>query len=282
MFGSNWVLYNVILRYRLSILNLTGNIMLTGHSTDLCGSIDAGSTPFFEEVGMFAIPSPIIQSTIYSSKGFHKINNLVPLSDDFNLIIRRVEGSTAALNLVHCGGTPIHPSDLRDEITSIQHALLHIDSSQYDFHESKVQHLCRYGLLLYLVSLSRLNGLPNGSSICEMVGGHLRDALQNNVDGNGTSQELRLWLVLIVFTMVCDETNRSWTKREFTSIVLDSGLYRQEDVRAALVTFFWVEKIHKPCFDELWNETLGSEGYQTASGTCVATSDPHERQLQMF
>jgi len=79
-----------------------------------------------------------------------------------------------------------------------------------------------------------------------------------------------LWLVLTIFTMVCNDTNRSWAKREFTSIVLDSGLYRQEDMRAVLVTFFWVERIHKPNFDELWNETLESEGYKNASGICVA------------
>jgi len=256
--------------------------MLIDDSTDLCGSIDAGSRPFFEEVGVSAITSPIIRSTVYSSKGFQKSNSLVPFSNDFNLILHRVEGSTNALNLIHCGGTPIHPLDLRMEITSSQYALLHMDSSQHNFHESKVQRICRYGLLLYLVSLLLLNGLPNGASICEMVAGHLIEALQNNGDGNGTSQELRLWLVLTVFTMVWDDMNRSWAKREFTSIVLDYGLYKQEDVRAVLVTFFWVERIHRPTFDELWNETLGSKGYKNVSRGYLATREGLSEQAAMM
>jgi len=233
--------------------------MLTGASTDLCGSIDAGSTPFFEDVRASAITSPTIRSNSYSSKGFYKINSFIPFSNEFNLILHRIEDSTIALNLIHCGGTSIRPLNLREEITSIQYALLRTGSSQSRFHETKIQCICRQGLLLYLVSLSLLNGLPNRSSVCETAAGHLKDELQNNVSENGVRQELRLWLVLVIFTMVCDETQRSWARREFASIVLDSGFHREDAVRPMLMSFFWVERIHRPRFDELWNETSGSK-----------------------
>ncbi len=212
--------------------------------------------PYFEDIRV-AAAAPMIQFA-YSSEGFHKINGFACFSNDFNQILNRIEVSTNALNFIHCGGTPSHPFNLREEITSIQYALLRIESLQYDFHESKVLRICHYGLLLYLVSLSLLNGVPNWASICDILAGHLRDALQDNLDINEISPEFRLWLGLLIFTMARDETNKLWARREFATTRDSSLLDRQEDAKTALATFFWVDKIHGPSLDELWNEKLGN------------------------
>jgi hypothetical protein len=42
--------------------------------------------------------------------------------------------------------------------------------------------------------------------------------------------------------------------------ILDGGLCRREDMEAALMKFFWVEKIHAEKFNRLWEETMGTHG----------------------
>ena len=83
-------------------------------------------------------------------------------------ILRRVEDSTDALNVLRSGNTLTPPLDLRDELTSIQYALLRMESSRHDLNEPKVQRICRQGLLLYLSTI--LNGLPSIASTFDMLG----------------------------------------------------------------------------------------------------------------
>ncbi|KAE9372736.1 hypothetical protein N431DRAFT_457430 [Stipitochalara longipes BDJ] len=224
------------------------------YSTDLCGSIDAESTPFFDHLGVSAVTPQIWGA--YTSAGFHEINNLVHFTNEFIQILRRVEESTDALNALSGRNTLTPPLDIRDELTSIQYALLRMESSQNDLSEPRIQNLCRKGLLLYLATL--LNGLPSMASNFDMLGANLVVALQDSLGESGVTQGLRLWLALIIATIVCDETSKSWARREFATIVLNSSPRRYEDVKAQLETLFWVNKIHGPRLDGLWNRTLGN------------------------
>jgi len=228
------------------------------YSTDICGSIDAESKPFFDDVGVSAV-IPQIWNT-YTSKGFHEINNLVHFSSEFIHILRRVEDSTNALNELRGGHTLTPPFDIRDELTSIQYALLRMESSRHDLSEPKPQQLCRQGLLLYLATI--LYGLPSMASNFNMLGANLVVALQAPFGEIQVTQGLRLWLALIITEIVCNQTSKSWARSEFATIVSTSFPRRFEDVKARLETFFWVHRIHGPRLDELWNRKLGNVQYK--------------------
>lgn len=258
MFRSKRVLYNMILRYQSPPISRDYRIRLISNSTDLCGSIDAERKPFFDEVGVSTVTTK--DSYAYISKGFHEINNHVHFSNAFNQILRRVEDSTDALNMLR-GGNTLCPLDLRDELTSIQYALLCMECSEHVLNESKVQRICRQGLLLYLATV--LNGLPSIASNFDMIGANLVAALQHTFDETGLIQGLRLWLVLIIAIIVCDKTSKSWAQREFATIIRSSFPHKQEEVKARLETFFWVEKIHGSRLYELWNKTFGGKESQS-------------------
>jgi hypothetical protein len=254
MFRSNRVMYNMILRYQLPTIIQAHGTTLMSYSTDLCGSIDAESKFFFDDVVVSTVTPQIWRA--YTSEGFHEINNLVHFSNEFIQILRRVEDSTDALNALRGRNTLTPPLDIRDELTSIQYALLRMESARHDLSEPKIQRLCRQGILLYLATI--LNGLPSMASNFDMLGANLVVALQDPFGESEVTQGLRLWLALIIATIVCDETSKSWARREFATIALNSFPRRHEDVKAQLETFFWVNRIHGPRLDELWNRTLGN------------------------
>jgi hypothetical protein len=257
-FRSNRVLYNMILRYASPTIVPAHRTRLMSCSTDLCGSIDAERKPFFDDIGVPAVMTQI-QCT-YTSEGFYEINSLAPFSDEFIQILRRIENSTDALNVLR-GGSTLTPLDLRDELTSIQYALLRIESSRHDLNESKVQHICRQGLLLYSATI--LNGLPSTASNFDMLGANLVVALQDTFGENRITQGLRLWLALLITTIVCDETSKSWARREFATIFQSSFAHKQEHAKAQLERFFWVDRIHGPRLDELWKKALGNSESQS-------------------
>ena len=223
-------------------------------STDLCGSVDAESNPFFDDVGI-SVVIPRIRC-VYKSEGFHKIDKLVHFSNEFTQILRRVEDSTDMLRLLRGENGPTFPLDLRDEFTSIQYALLRMESSAYDWNMPRLQRICLQGLLLYLATI--LNGLPSIASNFDMLGANLVIALQDLFGENEETQGLRLWLAVIIATIVYDKTSQLWAQREFATIILRSFSRRQEYVKAQLETFLWVDRIHGPSLDILWNKALGS------------------------
>jgi hypothetical protein len=131
-----------------------------------------------------------------------------------------------------------------------------MESSRYHISEPKIQRLCRQGLLLYLATV--LNGLPSIASNFDMLGANIVVGLQDLASESEVTQGLRLWLALIIATIVCDEMSKSWARREFATIVSNSSPRRKEDVKARLETFFWVNDIHGPRLDELWNRSFGN------------------------
>ena len=190
----------------------------------------------------------------YTSEGFHGIDSFVHFGDDFVEILSRIDDSTSALNALTGGHTATPPLDLRDELASIQYALLRMVPRQHDLNQPKLQRICRQGLLLFLATI--LNGLPSITSSFDLLGANLVSALQDTSYKHKVPQGLRLWLVLIISIIVYDNTSKSWAKKVFASIVLNSFPQRQEDLKAQLKTFFWVERIHGPRLDELWREHL--------------------------
>jgi len=95
-----------------------------------------------------------------------------------------------------------------------------------------------------------------------MLGANLVVALQAPFGEIEVTQGLRLWLAIIIATIVGDQTSKSWARREFATIASKSFPHRFEDVKARLETFFWVNRIHGPILDELWNRTLGNVHYK--------------------
>jgi hypothetical protein len=226
------------------------------------------SKPFFDDVSCYAI-GPQIRCA-YTSKGFHEINSLVHFSEEFIQILCRIEDSTYALNVLSDGTTLTSPLDVRDELTSIQYALLRVEPGQHDSNEPKIQHICRQGLLLYLATI--LNGLPSTASNFDILGTNLVVALQETLGENGMTQGLRLWLALIIVMIVRDETSNLWAQREFATTVLNSFPQSTEQVKAKLETFFWVEKIHGRKLDELWSKTMGNkESIVVSTRNCIGT-----------
>jgi hypothetical protein len=151
--------------------------MLTCHSTDLHGSIDALGEPYFEGFDLSIVPLNVPCQDIYFSEGFQKVNDLVHFKNDFNCILRKVEDVTIASNGIHAGNTTIKPLDLRDALTSIQYVLLRMELSRHDVHESKAERICRLGVLLCLVTI--LNSLLQGASQCDMLAATVRVGLGN-------------------------------------------------------------------------------------------------------
>ena len=224
---------------------------MTCDSTDLYGSIDAISEPYFDVDVTLVIPET--QST-YFSKGFRNINDLYLLGNDFNSILRKVEDATIALNRIHVGDMTVNPFDLRDELTSTQYVLLRLECSRHNVHESDAEHLCRLGLLLYLVTI--LNDLLPGASTCDMLATRLRAEL-DSMSEERITPEFRWWLVLLVGGIAADDANKAWAKRAFEEIISHPSVtYRRENAKAVLTKFFWVEKIHGEKFNKLWTEAL--------------------------
>ena len=91
-----------------------------------------------------------------------------------------------------------------------------------------------------------------------MLGANIVVGLQDLASESEVTQGLRLWLALIIATIVCDEMSKSWARREFATIVSNSSPCRKEDVKVLLETIFWVNRFHKPRLDELWNRSLGN------------------------
>jgi hypothetical protein len=132
--------------------------MLTCDSTDLYGSIDALSEPYFDEVDVSVVVLET-QGTNFS-EGFRKMNSLVHFRNDFNCVLRKVEDATIALNRIHVGDMTISPLDLRNELTSTQYVLLGMERSRCTVPESDAERICRLGLLLYRITI--LNDLLPG------------------------------------------------------------------------------------------------------------------------
>jgi hypothetical protein len=210
--------------------------MLTCHSTDLYGSIDALSEPYFEGFDLSIVPSNVPCQDIYFSEGFQKVNNLVHLKNDFNRILRKVEDATIALNGIHVGNTTIKPLHLRDALTSIQYVLLCMELSRHDVHESKSERICRLGVLLYLVT--NLNSLLPGASQCDMLAATVRVGLGNMTETKTITPGFRWGVAVLIVVIASDEVNKSWTMMTIERTILDGGLCRRGDMEAALMKFF--------------------------------------------
>ncbi|RDW63418.1 hypothetical protein BP6252_10963 [Coleophoma cylindrospora] len=236
-FQSNRILYNKIQR------------------SDLCGSVDAGTTPYFQDFRPHSLG--LETPYTYSSIGFNKLNNIFQFTREFNQILHEVEQSTFALNRVHFGDTQASPLDLRYELTSIQYWLLRLQQSPCTSRRSKIENMTCLGLQLYLITI--LNDLPPEALSCDNLVTNLKTAL-DDPDLADLPLGFRCWVLFLMGILVCDTSQKFWTIRTFASLVLQPGPHANKVLESELVTFFWVGKVHDISFTKFWSEVMNSIG----------------------
>lgn len=149
----------------------------------------------------------------------------------------------------------MHPLTLREDIVSLQYALLSSESEQADSTcDNPVQELLRLSLLMYLVTI--LNELPAGLSICDMLGGRVQSSLQNIQLHNELTSEFRLWIIFTGASIVGSSPIKGYFLTSAIEVIRKLGLSKWEEAKEAFRSFFWVEKIHEAAFRPLWDSII--------------------------
>lgn len=174
-----------------------------------------------------------------------------PFHNELVQILYRIENANKALIVFRDTGISTAPLSLRDELTSIQYALLRIKKT---YNEPELHCICRQALLLYLATL--LNGLLSTSSNLDTLGASIRLGLENDsAEGRkGVTQRLRLWIAVLIAIIVGDPASQLWARKELASIAVNSRFSNKTIVKDILRTFFWVDSIHGSRFDILWEQ----------------------------
>lgn len=141
----------------------------------------------------------------------------------------------------------IHPLDIREQIISLQYALLSTPPL------SGVHEVLRLSLLLYLVTLA--NEPFPGTANCAILGQSLQDLLCKEEKGEGISSGFRLWVCFLAAAAGRGSV-RGWFVVEAGQTARDLGWRTWDVVEKVLKGFFWVEGIHDVRLRELWGEMM--------------------------
>ncbi|KAF4634190.1 hypothetical protein G7Y89_g3919 [Cudoniella acicularis] len=219
---------------------------------DLCGSIDAVQSPYFEFVVRELPTMPGYQMTTITTTGFCRITNSIKLDEALIRILCQIQDITSNLNMFHHHKTQIHPLSLREAITSSQYSLLSFKLQQSNTtRENLIHEILRLGLLIYLVTL--LNESPPGVSLYDMLGARLKSTLIEIRRNGGLNLEFSLWIMFIAASMVRDPDTKGYFMASATEIIEELGVSFWDNVETLFKSFFWVEKIHRGTFRPIWN-----------------------------
>ncbi len=214
------------------------------YSADLCGSIDFLRRPYFE--------APLYSSEI--SRAMLPVQSLSAsrfphLPESLRWILPRIQEVSRCLTLIHLQQTDIHPTTLREGITSLKYALISCDTTN----ETSSQRISRISLLMYLITI--LNDLPRGASSFHMLGQKLRSDLEDVDDVASdveSNTEFMMWTMFLAASIINEDETRAYFLSGAVTAVRSLRLSSWEEVEAVLRSFFWVEEIHVSCSRRAW------------------------------
>lgn len=171
----------------------------------------------------------------------------------FNQILDQIEESTEILKRLHSGETEVDSLLLREDLTSLQYQLLWLLHSQSDdIKQNDVQKACCLGMLLYLTTIQ--DDLPSGAGICDMLIERLRIPVELIAARQAPPTDLLLWLEFLMYSIAGKTANRALALHSFIAFASNMGLRNKADVRLSLMSLFWVENVHGPFFEKIWDK----------------------------
>lgn len=246
-----------MLRYRGGMEAFESNRLVRSkiNRADLCGSIDAVQSPYFEFI-VRELPTMqgYHQMTTITATGFAKITSSIKLDEALTRILCQIQHVTSSLNMFHHHKTQIHPLSLREAITSSQYLLLSFKLQQKSStSENLIHEMLRLGLLVYLVTL--LNESPPEVSLYDMLGARLKSTMIKVRRSGGVDLEFSLWISFIAASMVRNPDTKGYFTASATEIIDELGVSCWDNIETLFKTFFWVEKIHRETLKLIWNAT---------------------------
>ncbi|KAH7110911.1 hypothetical protein B0J11DRAFT_473782 [Dendryphion nanum] len=251
---ENWIVHmrglKQMLRHRGGMQAFESNRLVRSkiNRADLCGSIDAVQSPYFECVVSELPTMPgYHQMTTITATGFVKITSSIKLDEALTRILCQIQHVTSSLNMFYHHKTQIHPLSLREVITSSQYSLLSFKLQQKKtVRENLVHEMLRLGLLVYLVTL--LNESPSEVSLYDMLGARLKSTLIEVRRNGGLDLEFSLWILFIAASVVKDPDTKGYFTASATEIIDELGVSCWDNIETLFKSFFWVEKIHRGTF----------------------------------
>jgi len=243
-FSSKRLLRNKIHRYVISFIRLSTSLVLIDIRADLCGSIDLVQKPVFE----FYRESPTIAGC--------RAGEFVGIKSGFNLdqrlekITRQVHEITLNMNLIHLKTADIHPLSLREDITSLQYALLSLDFQSDDGPHQLINRTVQLAYLIYLVTI--LDEALPGGSICDGLGRRLASCLEKLPPRDLFTDEFLLWVAFCAASIVINVPSRTIFQELAIRCREGLRLISWDDAEATFRSFFWIEKIHGKSFRRVW------------------------------
>jgi len=159
------------------------------------------------------------------------------------------------VNLLHLKTADIHPLSLREDITSLQYALLCFDFNSNDEALHLVNRVAQLGHLVYLVTILD-EGFP-GTSTCDNLAQTLASYLERLPPRILFTDEFLLWISF------CAASTASEGKIQTDLQILANGykkglsIFSWDDAEVIFKSFFWVDKIHGITFRRVWKALEG-------------------------
>ena len=222
-------------------------------SADLSGSVDLAQTPVFE----FHRSSSTIAGCC--PKDFNGTRIAFDLDKRLDKIIRQLHDVTVNMNLLQLKTADFHPLTLREDITSLQYALLSFAFQADNGLQDLINETVRLTHLMYLVTL--LDEAIPGTSICDGLGRKLSSCLGKLSAREVFTDEFLLWTAFCAASMVMSKQNLA----DFHKLAIESKKGSQisswDEAEVALRSFFWLDKIHGKTFRRVWRvlEALESD-----------------------
>lgn len=173
---------------------------------------------------------------------------------DYVKIFEDLQALIENLNRTSATTTSNRPPGMDSTVTKICYRLLSytpdVDCPKPDFRE-----LCRLGTQIYLQTL--VYSFPSCRMFCTLLLGKLEiylDFLASTTGEKELLTKFMLWLIFFGGIITQEELVRSRFVARLSRVIGQLQLYSWNDVKAALIEFFWVETIHaEPC-ESLWDE----------------------------
>lgn len=140
---------------------------------------------------------------------------------------------------------------VREEITSLQYALLLFSTGRSDAPGDLVHEVLRLILLVYLITI--LNEGPLGPPIYNMLVVELADSLKKfNLDDH-LEPAFLLWITFIAASIDQNAQTREYFNSCSTKVLSGLGISSWEGAEMVFQSFFWVDKIHSSSFSQVWD-----------------------------
>ncbi|KAG9241669.1 hypothetical protein BJ878DRAFT_545019 [Calycina marina] len=203
------------------------------HRADLSGAIDAVEKPYFA----FHRESPTIPGTYARELRCFRIK--LHMDPRLARISRQIHEVTMNMNAVHQKSASCHRLTIREDITTLQYALLALDFRNVEECEGRISDVLRPAYLMYLVTL--LDEALPGTSICDGLGRKLVAQMEALPLRAIWTSEFLLWVASSAASMVRDEGKGCFLVLA-ASCTEDLGINDWEETEAVSRDFYWIDK----------------------------------------